>query len=297
MDAVKTLSPSNNKVVVAGTLKELKLEQKTGQKGEYISGYALIQTSDTNVCRVDFYANKMTKDNKESGVYKGLMTARSSYTTLADCADRGMPVTEATHVVVTNGNLGLNEYYDEAGVLKSNWKVSSSFLSSNTRGLPAQSKFEVTGLISAIKPATEKLAPRVELIVPIYGGNVIPLTLDLPEDAFDSFESMYSRGDTANLWGTIMNRTIVNKVTKSGFGEARTDETVTYERSLMLEGGEPPYDEDDANVIDKSAVREALSARETFLEELKEKAKSKGNSFNSPARGNTTPKSTEEFNW
>lgn len=289
--AETTLREALNKVEIYGVLKEKNLEVKSGDKGRFITGHVIVQTDEHNAHRVNVFSFEKTSKGDISGVYKGLVTVKDTFVSLADCSDQGLPASDATKVVISNGRFALNEYYDDKGELKSNWVINTSFISQarDSMSFDPHATFEVEGFISAIRTKDEET--KIELIVPIYGGNVIPLTFDVTKLAADYISDNYERGQTGLFRGNLINIADVEIKPYQGFGEGRPTKVVTYKRSITITGGENnPYDEDNAKTYKSKDIKEALIARDEYLEKLKDKA-------SKPKETKTTTSSGSSFNW
>ncbi len=297
--AETTLREALNKVSISGILKEKNLKIDTNTKGKYIGGYVIIQTDEHSAHRVNVFSFEKTNKGEVSGIFKGLKTAMDEYVSLVDCTDQGLPESEATKIVITSGRLGLNEYYDEGGNLKSSWSVSSSFLSRprSETGFEPMATFEVEGFISAIR-TNDRDQTFIELVIPTYGGNVVPITFSTTAIAADYIKDNYERGQTGKFLGDLVNIAEVEVKPYMGFGEGRPTKTVNFKRDIVITGGDPaPYDEDDEKSYKPKAIKEALVAREEYLENLKTKGKDKGNKEPNVTKPATTTKKTSGFDW
>jgi len=276
-----TLREALNNVRIVGVLKEKNLEVKNGENGKFISGYILIETDENNVHRVNIYSSEKTKDKKPSGLYKGIETVKDSYVSLADCSQNNLPPEHATKVVINTGRLGLNEYYSEDGTLHSTWSISTSFVSRlKGEDFTPVAQFEVEGFIAGVKNKDDKVS--VQLIVPVYGGRVIPIDFNTTDKAGSFIEDNFKRGESAIFRGILLNIVEKEVKVKQGFGEAREDVTIKYVRSLVInDGDENPYDEDGDKAWSSKDIKSALEAREVYLEELQAKSGKKSSTSRS----------------
>jgi len=289
-----TIREAVNSVKLAGVLKEKSLEIKTGDKGKYISGYLIIQTDANSAHRVNMFANEKTKDGKDSGIFTSTNTIKNEYISLADCATNGWDESRATRVVVTNGRLGLNEYYGEDGTLHSGWSVTATFVNSIKTGGPVDfcANFEVEGFINAVREKDDKVF--VDLIVPVYGGRVVPITFSVAPAVADFVLNNYNRGDSTMFAGSLVNMAEKEVKRKEGFGGVQEEITIKYVRALVISNGNPSaYDPDDDNTKawDSKAIKVALTEREAYLETLK----AKGNKPKTSTA--TTSKKAQEFDF
>ena len=276
-----TLREALNNVRIVGVLKEKNLEVKNGENGKFISGYILIETDENNVHRVNIYSSEKTKDKKPSGLYKGIETVKDSYVSLADCSQNNLPPEHAAKVAINTGRLGLNEYYSEDGTLHSTWSISTSFVSRlKGEDFTPVAQFEVEGFIAGVKNKDDKVS--VQLIVPVYGGRVIPIDFSTTDKAGSFIEDNFKRGESAIFRGILLNIVEKEVKVKQGFGEAREDVTIKYVRSLVInDGDENPYDEDGDKAWSSKDIKSALEAREVYLEELQAKSGKKSSTSRS----------------
>src|SRR5690606_34723371 len=112
------LKEGANKVTVVGTLVEKNLEfgeynkQVDGQtvKVENISGSIRVRTGEHEVHTIRLRSNKFTNAGKENSLYKGYVTIKDEYVSVADAAEN--PELTPTKVKI-DGKLTTNEYYGQ----------------------------------------------------------------------------------------------------------------------------------------------------------------------------------------
>ncbi len=272
-----TLREAKNTVKIVGILKETNLEVKSGDKGKFIAGHIIVQTDPGTAHRVNVYATEKTKDGRDSGIFKGLNTVKETFISQADCAKAGRDLNDATVVYIGSGRLGLNEYYGEDGKLHSNWSVDTSFISESKEKVNyvPEASFDVEGFISSIREVNEKTL--LDLVIPVYGGRVVPLTFTVDPSVVDFVQNTFSRGDCTEFTGKLVNVAERNVVKKQGFGGDIEEVTVKYVRELIIDNGNlEPYDpDDDSKAWQASAIKDAMAEREVYLESLKDKSSKK----------------------
>lgn len=299
-----TLREAENVVKIAGILKEKKLEIRNNpEKGRFISGFVVIKTGDRSSITVKCMTYEKTKDGQVSKIFTGLKTVMDEYVSIADCKQQNIDDSNATVVFVNNGKLNLNEYYGEDGNLKSSWSVSTAFLTSPkypVDNLNMKSTFDIEGVLSAIKENQDTGAVTVDLIVPVYGGRVIPLSFTTQEDAGQHILNNFSKGETVHVWGNLVSEAVVKTEAKRSFGKPQETSSVVYKNELLIVGGDPEaYDSDSDKAFNIKAIKEAMANRETYLTQLKDKPKTqtKSTPVATQAQGKTTVKAEEDFDF
>lgn len=285
MEKNKTeLKQALNTVTIIGTLKEKKLElSKTKDGKNYIGGELVIATDKSSSYRVHIFANKKTKDGKDSKIFKSYETINKSYLSEAEIIKEGIPDVEPTKVKAT-GELSLNDYYLN-GQLFSRPQIRGRFINrvKSEKEFKPHASFDAEMYIENIRPELKKEEETgravVTGILPIYGGKVIPIDFitDSEDDITDFVTSNFEEGNTVEFWGDIINKIVSTTKRKKGFGKVNEEVVTTTQRELLITGGEPePYEEGKA--YNKDGIKRALAEREVMLEELKENSKNnKGN--------------------
>jgi len=273
---------ADNKVKVEGILRELNLKEEN----DIINGEVIISTDSVSEHSVSVYIAKLTKDNKENRAYKGMKTVMDEYVSIADLVKDGKTMEEAvamaTKVRIGNGQLSRNEFYfnDE---LISRPRVSSNFFNriDDAATFEPKAEFEIECYFEKIrkemKDSEETGRLLIDVIVPMYGGSVVPMELIAADEVAEYLESHYEAKRTGHVWGDIVNiaeRTITKK---SGFGKDKEDVKVNYTRELLITGGgEEQYDEDSEKAYSTEQIKAAWKVRETeTLPALLKKAKDK----------------------
>lgn len=293
---------AENKVRVEGYVKEIKLEEKD----DVISGDIVVYTGENSGIPISVYTKKMTNKGTENKAYKGLQTVMSEFVSIASVMEKGQAATiedalsMATRVRVTNGKLGLNEFYSN-DELVSNPRVSANFFKHVTDdNFEPKAEFEIECYFSKIHKEIKKDEETgrliLDTIVPMYGGKVVPLTFVAEGDIADYLENNYTEKKTGCIAGDIVN-TIERTVTrKAGFGKAREDVKVNFTRELKVTGGdEEQYDnEDSKKAFSTEQIQAAWKIRETeTLPELLKKAKDKKGSSHT-TKANNKPTATNK---
>lgn len=180
-----------NEVFIEGILKEKTLELATidvqGKKADVIRGELVISDKENSEHRVRVFANKLTKEGKENSVYKGLKTVMDEYVSVAEALKLGQTAEAADKVRITKGKIGLNEYYTPNGELRSFPIVTTNFVNrvkDGTYNPKAEFTLEIyfDNILPEIKDNEETGRLIVKGIVPVYGGEVIPLTFIVADE-------------------------------------------------------------------------------------------------------------------
>lgn len=285
-NATSTLREADNKVVIEGVLKENNLEKAKDEQGKsIIKGDIVVQIAENEEVTVKFYTNEITKTGKENPSYKSLSTVVENYTSVADCLKASEPVTNATKVLVKGAKLRINDYYNEKKKdLSSYVEIGGSFVSTAKEEVYApRAEFEMECFIANMKPEINKEDEEtgrliVNVIVPVYGGKVVPFTLLAEGDIADFLNVNYEKNKTAFLMGDVKNTVTINKVEKGGgFGKKKVETFVNVKQELIITGGGTNGDssmyEDNPELVEKAFavedIKKAMAEREVMLETKK----------------------------
>ena len=274
---------ADNKVRIEGILREINLKEEN----DIISGEIIIATDVVSEHSVSVYVARLTKDKKENRAYKGIKTVMTEYVSIAALVKDGKTMEEAaalaTKVRTGNATLGRNEFYanDE---LVSRPRIASNFFNriDDEKTFEPKAEFELECYFEKIrkevKDGEETGRLLIDVIIPLYGGRVIPMELVAADDVADYISSNYETKRTGSVWGDIVNiaERIVTK--KSGFGKDKEEVKTNYTRELVITGGsEEQYDEDSEKAYTTAQIKEAWKVRETeTLPELLKNAKDRG---------------------
>ena len=276
-----------NEVFIEGILKEKTLELATidvqGKKADVIRGELVISDKENSEHRVRVFANKLTKEGKENSVYKGLKTVMDEYVSVAEALKLGQTAEAADKVRITKGKIGLNEYYTPNGELRSFPIVTTNFVNrvkDGTYNPKAEFSLEIyfDNILPEIKDDEETGRLIVKGIVPVYGGEVIPLTFIVAdEDAVNYIQTNYEKGKTGKVWGELVNTVEITKIVEQGFGKAKEKIVTKIINELVITGGEEDqYNEDDERSYSTDLIKKAMAERDIKLDELLKNSKDNG---------------------
>jgi hypothetical protein len=289
MSSKTELREAINEVFIEGVLKEKNLEiipaemkNSSGStvKTDAIRGELVIASTEDSEHKVKVYAYKLTKDGKDNSVFKGLKTVMDEYVSIAEALKSSQTADAADKVRVTKGRLGLNDYYLPNGELRSYPQINTNFVNRVKEGTynpKAEFSLEVyfDSITPEIKDSEETGRLLVKVIVPMYGGEVIPLTLvATDEDTINYIQTNYEAKKTGKIWGEFFNSVKITKTVEQGFGKAKEKITTNTINELILVGGEETqYEDDDEKSYSTELIKKAMAERDIKLDELLKKSK------------------------
>jgi hypothetical protein len=298
MSETKTmLREAENKVFIEGVVSEVNFEVKQIEGKEAITGDIVIQLNDDSICTVDVFSYKLKKDGNENTVFKGLSTVMNEYKSIAKFGKE-----EADQVRISGAKLVVNDYYSNAGVLKSDVKVQTNFVNRMKQGeeLNPKAEFEVEVFIHKINDEVNKdneLTGNkiISGLVPVYDGKIVPMNFIVSDpDIVKAIESLYEAGQTVRLYGDVnISITTTKTIVPVAIGKPKEVINTLTTRELIITGGSEPYAEDDANTFNVETVKNAMAVRTEMLEELKNKKdapkNSRGKASSVPNSGKKLP--------
>jgi hypothetical protein len=269
------LREADNKVFVEGTVSEINFEIKEIDGKEAIMGDIVIQLDDDSICTVDIFSYKFKKDGNENTIFKGLSTVMNEYKSIAKFGKE-----EADKVRISGAKLIVNDYYNNAGVLKSDIKIQTSFINRMKQGeeLNPKAEFEVELFIHKINDEIDKNNELtgnkiISGLVPVYDGKIVPMDFIVKDpELVQGIESLYEPGQTIKLYGDVnISITTTKTIVPVAIGKPKEIINTITTRELIVTGGSEPYAEDDANTFNIETIKNAMAVRTEFLEELKNK--------------------------
>jgi len=274
---------TKNEAEIVGILKENKLKIEKDR----IMGSLVIQYGDNvdQQTEVSVFVNRKKADGEINKKFAEMIETNAKLVSQA-CATDEKPVT--TLRIYGNGDftpsVDLYERYNENSDSNlADVQIQMGFGKIYIGDIPKeQFKGEFDMIIYLTKDPskevkkgkkTDRLA--IEGVFITYKGAIKPINFVVEDEELIEGLEDCEKGQTINVWGSCKVAQITKVVTKkSGFGgKAKTDETSLTFRELIIEGGDP-VKEDSDEAIESSVVKAGLAERETFLKELKNKAKS-----------------------
>lgn len=269
------LREADNKVFVEGTVSEINFEIKEIDGKEAIMGDIVIQLDDDSICTVDIFSYKFKKDGNENTIFKGLSTVMNEYKSIAKFGKE-----EADKVRISGAKLIVNDYYNNAGVLKSDIKIQTNFINRMKQGeeLNPKAEFEVELFIHKINDEIDKNNELtgnkiISGLVPVYDGKIVPMDFIVKDpELVQGIESLYEPGQTIKLYGDVnISITTTKTIVPVAIGKPKEIINTITTRELIVTGGSEPYAKDDANTFNIETIKNAMAVRNEFLEELKNK--------------------------
>lgn len=267
-----TLREAENTVIIEGTLIELRHQEWKSKEGVNIE--LDIEVAENEVHTVYGMSKYKKADGSDNGIAKGFLTVIDEYKSVASFGRD-----EADKVRITQGTIGVNEYYGQDGKLRSFPQINTNFVNrvpANEEFNP-RAEFEVEIFVKAKSPEMkgddETGRLKLEGIIPVFGGKVIPFTFLVDGDGAEYVDSNYEVGNTVKLYGNIINFK-EKKVTieKAAFGKDKEKITYNTVREYLITGGSEPYEEENVKAYKVEALKTAMVERETYLAELKKKS-------------------------
>jgi hypothetical protein len=271
-----TLRQADNVVTIEGLLLENRIETKDVNGKAAITGEIDIETAEGSAHTIRVFSYAAKQDGSENGIYKGLLTVMNEYKSVAKVGRD-----EADKVRITVGNLGVNEYFGQDGQLKSFPQLSTNFINrvqANEEYSP-KAEFEVEIIVQSVTDEVVKEEEtgraKVKAFLPVYGGKLVPIEFIVADSgAVDYIKDNYTKGATAKIFGDIINHVEVTETeVEVGFGKPQKKVSRKTVREFVITGGTPPYNEDNTKVYNVEVVKKALTEREVYLEQLKNRPK------------------------
>lgn len=293
-ESTTMLREAENKVFVEGIVSEVNLEVKQIEGKEAITGDIVVQISEDAICTVDVFSYKLKKDGSENSVFKGLSTVKDEYKSIAKVGKD-----EADRVRISGAKIIVKDFYNNAGILKSDVKVQTNFVNRMKAGeeLNPKATYEVEIFIHKITDQIDTKTNEVtgnkiiNGLVPIYDGKIVPMDfIVIDPEIIQGIESLYEPGQTVKLYGDVNISIITTKtLVPVAIGKPKEVTNTVTTRELIVTGGSEPYTEDNANVFSVETVKNAMAVRTEMLEELKKKKDTPKGSGGKTA--SSTPKS------
>lgn len=276
------IKETTNKVFIVGALVKNGLEViNEGEENEAIRGSLTLRTEDGSEHDVQYYANRYKKSNGSftnelNPQFDTLLAAKEDFIDMSN--EYGEP---ATVIKIGGGSFRANDYMSKnTGALVSTFRINASFANKlegkDLELNPANSKFEVSGIITKIEPEMKNGNPTGNQLLSLdtigYGGAITPLTLTIPSDLVQPFSGA---GFIVNM-GAKFNGNLVNSqkkeeiVEQQSFGDPVIKTVTTYNRMLEIRGGSPLTL--DALGITNEQYEMCKNKRQAHLNEIRTKA-------------------------
>lgn len=264
-----TLREAENQVFIEGTLLEVRHSEWKSKEGLNIE--LDIEVKENEVHTINGMTRYKKKDGSDNAIAKGYQTIINEYLTVAkhgrDQADK---------VRVTQGRIGVNEYYGQDGMLRSFPQLSTNFVNRLNAGdeFNPRAEFEVEIFVKSVVPEVknddETGRVKVNAIIPVFGGKVIPFELMVSAEGAEFVYDNYEVGCTTKVYGDIVNfKEVKETEVPVAFGKPQKKITTKTIREYLITGGTDPYEEDSVKRYTIETIQQAMVERETYLLELK----------------------------
>lgn len=277
-----SLREAENNVSVEGLLLEKDIHKGTTSKNvPYLSVDLTLEVDENEQHRVSMFATETKKDGTPNKLYESLTTVAEDYKAVGD---DGVGREEADYVNVNQAQFRMNDYVGKDGNVRSFPQINAVFANRvEGRDPNPHAKFDVEIVVAGVveehdKDENETGRAVLKGYLPLYGGQVAPMefVVDGEGGGAEYVLDNYENGNTVQVWGTLINKREEHTTKVEGaFGGDKEKTTYTTIREYLVSGGSEAYDEDSAKAYDTSLIKKALSEREVYLEELKEKNKEK----------------------
>lgn len=285
------LKAAENMVKIEGILSEVDLEKgsymKDGKTHERISGTIKIKVNQVinGVEKeldvpVSLFANKLKNDGAPNPAYASIEKIKNEFVSIA-ASPNG--IEGADRVRITNGNIRMNEFYNQNGVLVSYPRISATFVSkvANSQDFSPEASFSSVFVIAAMGHETDKDGVdipdrfKVRGVIPQYGGAVDVVDfIAVNPNVIEAVSSYWTEGDTVKINGKLnFSSTTEERLVKVDFGEPRKEKRTINVSELIITGGsQTPLEGDFA--YDSDEIHAALEERQSRLAALKANQKS-----------------------
>ena len=277
-----------NSFNIVGTLKDPKIRNGVNAKNgqEYVSVNAVIESvigGKTNEYEVEYFANKLTKDGKESQLFV-------NYSKMPDMIGKK---------ISTSGEIKENMFWStKTNQISSSQRLSGRFVRLATDNTPDAGTFELGGFIArsiSEKKNKNDEVYRYDVVIGqsnYKGDNLDRFTLSIrPEDRpiLAGVEG-YEIGSTVELKGQLefTTETIVKEDTNTAFGEGITKTFTNKSHNFFITGGSNPIDGESA--YDQATIKKLADAynAKTAAKELEAKNKVGNASASTTKEASTT---------
>lgn len=271
-----TLREAENKVFIEGTLVEVRHQEWKSKEGLNIE--LDIEVAENEVHTVHGMTRYKKKDGSDNGIAKGYQTVIDEYFSVAKVGRE-----QADKVRVTQGKIDVNEYYGEDGVLRSFPQLKTNFVNRLSAGdeFNPRAEFEaeifVKSVVPEIRNDEETGRVKVNAIIPLFGGKVIPFEFMVVEEGAEFVTDNYEVGSTAKVFGKIVNfKEVKETEVEVAFGKPQKKISTKTIREYLITAGNEAYEEENVNRYTIEQIQQAMVERETYLAELKNKKDDSG---------------------
>lgn len=277
------LRQAENTVKIVGILSEIDLKpltfKKDGRDTEAISGVVYVKVKQMIsgefkelIIPVHCFSSKYTNRGTVNPAYDSIKRVMEDYRSIAMVGEEA-----ADAVLISSGNIRMNEFYARDGRFVSYPRIHASFINKidKTNMRPEATwtaQFVVAKKIDEINAQGEETGRvRIEGILPQYGGkvDVVPFFAETPR-VIDGI-STWEIGDTVPAHGKLNFSSVTETVVEeSGWGDPIEKVKTTSVSELVITGGNEPYD--DERAYDNADIQDALAERKVRIEAQKDQS-------------------------
>ena len=295
------LRQAENKVRIEGILSEINLKYgsfvKNGATVDNIGGnikvlvHQTINGEDVSLeIPVYMFATKFTNAGKPNPAYESIEKVMTEYVSIASGAGEA----GADKIRITNGNIRMNEYYNQQGQLVSFPRVNASFVTKATGEFRPEASWSLEFAVSSMDFVTDadgvEVEPkklRIKVIVPQYGGKVDTMEFYATNPrVIDAITSYWENQKTYSAKGRVnFTSTTREIIEECDFGEPDVRiQTVSVSELIVTKGTQSAMEDDmEFKPADLAA---ALKEHKAYLETLKDKTSQKPHSTPAPTSSN-----------
>lgn len=295
------LRQAENKVRIEGILSEINLKYgsfvKNGATVDNIGGnikvlvHQTINGEDITLeIPVYMFATKFTNAGKPNPAYESIEKVMTEYVSIAS----GVGEAAADKIRITNGNIRMNEYYNQQGQLVSFPRVNASFVTKATGEFRPEASWSLEFAVSSMDFVTDddgvEVEPkklRIKVIVPQYGGKVDTMEFYATNPrVIDAITSYWENQKTYSAKGRLnFTSTTREIIEECDFGEPDVRiQTVSVSELIVTKGTQSAMEDDmEFKPADLAA---ALKEHKAYLETLKDKTSQKPHSTPAPTSSN-----------
>ena len=309
------LKEAFNRVEVVGILAEKKLEIKNFNGKDAITGELVIKTGESSFIKMKVFTNRLKTDGTENKVFIGLNTVMNEYKSIAETGNEEEADKVQAVGKLSEGKPFLNQNTGEVVVALAN---QLSFISrvTNLATYEPKAKWQGEVFVQNYKVEMKKNGEELEetgrklmnVVVPVYGGKVFPMTLILEEEGAEWFEDNVEKGSTIKVYCDLVNKTekIVQGSTSGGFGKKEPQVFTRVINERVVTGADdayPTYEEGEESqkAYNPQVITQALAVREQIIEETKNETPSTSTSsthktsFGGSTKTSSSPQQEEEY--
>lgn len=287
-------------------------DRRTGAPYTAIMGDLVVKVGENDEHRLKFFSKELTNAGGENKLFKAYKTVKETYISIAEAAVMNTEREEIRNAEIARaeaqleageieqmpefdeiekvyptrlnvqGEIRSNDYSADGIKVSETPELAGRFINSLKKEEEDRAEFDLEIYVEDMKPELDKdgiETDRLEVkaLVPVYGGKVIPVPLKVTGEhgVADYMGMNFRKGDTLQVWGTLINKAIEKIEVKSGFGQSKEKVTYDYTNEILIVGGEENALEGE-KAFDATEIAKAKVAREAMLEQEKVKGSQRG---------------------